>query len=163
MDTKGRLVVLAALAATAIACGAEPPPRQETGPVGGLVPVADTKAEVHRYATEAADTAGAPLVTVSEKKVGCDSDRVEYSLDVYRIEGEYKIDVSAGQRKAAVEKIRALWKSKGLKLDDEPAPNDVEASAPNQVSLGLQPAREGVTLPLYVNSGCHTDPVRSSP
>jgi hypothetical protein len=153
-----RIVLVSALAVTGIACGAEPPARVEDKVVGGLVPVADTIAEVHRHAAEAAQAAGAPLVVVKEEKQTCDSESVHYTRDVYRIEADYKIDVSPAQRKAAVDKIRALWKSQGLKLEKDPAPNDVEAGTDAGLWKGLQPAREGTPLPLYVNSGCHTTP-----
>ena len=157
------IVLGSALAITGLACGAEPPAKVESNVVGGLVPVADTTAEVHRHAAEAAQAAGAPLVVVSEKRWTCDSESVRYTRDVYHVEGTYKIDVPPAQRKAAVDKIRALWKSKGLKLDKNPAPNDVEASTDNHFTMGVQPADADATLPLYVNSDCRTNPEPATP
>jgi hypothetical protein len=151
-------VLLSALVVMTIACGAEGPPRKVTEPQGGLVPVAVTKAAVHQHAVDVAQTVGASLIVVSEEKVDCTSESVQYTLDVYRIEGNYKIDVPPAERQVAVQKIKALWKRTGLKLAEDPAPNDVEAQSGKYFWMGVQPAREGTPLPLYVNSDCRTNP-----
>lgn len=163
-DMRVRILFLVA-AIVCLGCGigvTEDPPRTETEPVGDLLRPSETRAEVHQYAVDAALAAGAPLVVRSEDKVDCGGESVTYVLDVYRIEGEYTIDVPPEGRAAAVRKIRAWWRSQGMDLRDDPAPNDIGATN-NHASLGVRPARAGSVLPMYVISDCRTDPDSVSP
>jgi len=161
-----RVRVLFLIAAVVcLACGigvTEGPGEIVTEPVGALLRPSETRAEVHQHAVDAARAAGAPLVVRSEDKMSCGSELKTYVLDVYYIDGNYAIDVPPEGRAAAVKKIRAWWRSQGMDFRDDPEPNDI-AARKGDVSLGVQPAHEDNVLPMYVNSGCRTDPESVSP
>ena len=163
-DMKVRVVFLIA-AVVCLGCGigvTEAPAEIVKEPVGDLLRPPETRAEVHQFAADAARAAGAPLVVQHEDKANCDSESQSYVLDVYRIDGEYAIDVPPEGRAAAVRKIRAWWRSQGLEFLDDPRPNDIGARN-SRVTVGVRPASAGNVLPMYVISDCRTNPDSVSP